>query len=80
MFSRNISISEVKYIVEVGAVIAEYPDDQPFPSFLLLGFLLEGPIHVVLAKDAQTGLCRVITVYRPDPTLWNEDFRTKKTK
>ena len=35
-----------------GEVISEYPDDVPFPSCLILGFVGTRPIHVVTARDA----------------------------
>ncbi|MER3422593.1 MAG: hypothetical protein C4293_04520 [Nitrospiraceae bacterium] len=59
-------------------MVASYPDDVPFPSVLILGFELGQPLHLVVARDPKTGVCFVITVYRPDPDLWSDDFKTRK--
>ena len=53
--------------------IKEYPDDKPYPSRLILGWKEGKPLHVVAAETI------IITVYQPDPTLWNADFRSKKS-
>ena len=36
MFARAISPDEVRAVVDRGETIAEYPDDTPYPSALLL--------------------------------------------
>ena len=38
MFQRGIKQQDITEIVAAGEIIASYPDDQPHPSFLLLGF------------------------------------------
>jgi hypothetical protein len=59
-------------------MIASYPDDIPYPSYLMLGFIGGTPLHVVVGVDANNHHCYVITVYVPDPTRWSEDFKTRK--
>lgn len=65
-------------VLRVGEVIADYPEDAPFPSRLLLGFALGQPVHVVVARDPESGACFVVTVYRPDPQLWEQDHKTRR--
>lgn len=65
-------------IIHEGEMIASYPDDTPFPSILILGFENRVPIHVVVAKKPGTGTCFVATAYRPDPDLWNNDFKMRR--
>jgi Domain of unknown function (DUF4258) len=72
MFERGIGVEEVRAALANAKVVASYPDDQPFPSELLLAYGSQ-PLHVVAAKT-DTGETVVITVYRPDPALWNENF------
>jgi len=60
-------------------VIAEYPDDKPFPSCLLLGFAAGSALHVLAALDRGTQTCYVIAAYAPDPARWREDFKTRRT-
>lgn len=78
LFSRAILPDSVLRIIQEGEMIASYPDDTPFPSVLILGFEKRAPIHVVVAKKPGTGTCFVVTVYRPDPDLWSNDFKTRR--
>lgn len=54
MFSRKISEPEVATAINHGTIIESYPDDNPFPSFLLLDFINGQPIHVVYSIDEFT--------------------------
>src|SRR5580700_6322121 len=51
------------------------PMTCPFPSYLILGFLGDMPLHVSLRVEAGGTRCYVITVYVPDPKRWSPDFR-----
>jgi len=61
-------------------VIADYPDDTPYPSRLILGLVEGQPIHVVVVNDKERGAAIVITAYLPQPEQWNPDYRTKRAK
>ena len=78
MFEKRISKSDVLEVVTGGTIINEYPDDQPFPSMLVLGFVKEQPVHVVLAIDQDSQTCHIITAYRPDRSLWTDDFKLRR--
>ncbi|MBW3540783.1 MAG: DUF4258 domain-containing protein [Planctomycetes bacterium] len=78
MFQRRISRDSVLQVIQNGEVIADYADDEPFPSQLLLEWVNGRAIHVVLAYDVSTGTCYVITAYDPDPTLWDDSFRSRR--
>ena len=78
MFERAIGQPEVLEVVEFGEVIADYPDDDPFPSFLILGIIRERPLHVVVAVESVSKTCYIVTVYDPDPRIWNVDFKTRR--
>ena len=45
--------SDVRHVLQTGEVIEEYPDDTPFPSYLILGFVGDRPFHVVVAVIAR---------------------------
>ncbi|MBN2701969.1 MAG: DUF4258 domain-containing protein [Methylothermaceae bacterium] len=79
MFERGLSKDEVLNVIEHGASITEYPDDRPYPSRLLLGWIEERPIHVVVAKDWESRICFVVTAYPPNPSIWSADFKTRRT-
>jgi hypothetical protein len=67
MFTRSIKKEEGLSVVRSGEIIAEYPDDYPLPSYLILGFFGGGPLHVVFSINQKDLTCYVITVYQPDP-------------
>jgi hypothetical protein len=54
MFERSITRDEALSAVEVGELIAEYPDDEPFPSFLLLARVRERILHLLWEPDFRT--------------------------
>ncbi len=78
MFERGIFPRDVRAVLTNGEVIADYPDDKPFPSKLMLGFVNDRPIHVVVAVDSAADRCEIITTYIPDPEKWETDFRMRR--
>lgn len=59
-------------------LLEDYPDDPRGHSHLLLGFTEQDePIHTVCA--IHEGTVVIITVYRPNPELW-ENLRVRKEK
>ena len=78
MFERQIEKDAVIAVIRNGEIIADYPDDDPYPSFLILGVAAGRPLHVVLGIDPESKAARVITVYVPEPDLWSQDFRTRR--
>lgn len=79
MFERAIAPDVIREVVSKGEIIANYPDDRPFPSALILGFDHARPIHVVVAHNAAASACYVVTVYVPDPTLWDAAFKQRRS-
>lgn len=79
MFQNSISEKDVRQVLEDGDTIKNYPDDTPYPSRLVLGWLESRPVHVVAADDIETADTYVITVYEPDPKIWEPDFRRKRS-
>jgi Domain of unknown function (DUF4258) len=78
MLEKGITTGEVEQTVLQGEVIQEYGDDKPFPSLLILSFIMKRPVHIVVAQNTETKECIIITCYEPDVQLWNRDFKTKK--
>jgi hypothetical protein len=78
MLERGISRDIVKRILMDGEIIANYPDDQPFPSALFLGWLDEMPYHVVASFDVSRQCCFVITAYKPNLDVFEPDFKTRR--
>ena len=78
MFQREISTPDVMAVIEQGEIIADYPDDCPFPSYLLLHRVHNRPIHVVVAVNYENRQCYIITAYIPDSKQWDTDFKTRR--
>ncbi|MDY6851953.1 MAG: DUF4258 domain-containing protein [Thermodesulfobacteriota bacterium] len=78
MFQRRISQTEVLHVLKHGETIEEYPDDQPYPSKLVLGWSGSRPLHVVVSENKQEGQLIIITVYEPDHKQWSSDFHRRK--
>ena len=80
MFERGISTNEVREAVETGEVIENYPDDEPYPSRLILGRSGSRPLHVVAAENGIERTTLIVTVYEPDPSMWEPDFRQRRKR
>ena len=78
MFKRDISVENVKQVIRSGETIAEYPNDRPLPSCLILGYTSIRPLHVVVARKDFNGQCIVVTAYEPTQDIWEINFRTKR--
>ena len=78
MFARAVSVDDVSGVVRDGEIIKEYPDDNPYPSVLMLGFVRGSAVHVVVALDEAAKTAIVITAYLPDEQLWIDDFRKRR--
>ena len=78
MFKRGISIDDVLQVIDTGETINEYPTDKPYPSYLVLGFRNQQPIHLVIAKNDFEDKCIIVTAYQPSTDLWNSNFKTKR--
>ncbi len=84
MVERDITEEAVAEVVSRGKIIESYPDDKPYPTRLLLGWVSMGklgstgarPIHVVSATTEHEII--IITVYEPDPTQWAAGFEKRK--
>jgi len=61
-------------------VIEDYPAlHRPLPDCLVLGWLATGePLHAVIAIDEVNDRLFVVTVYKPSPEEWEDDWRTRR--
>ena len=68
MFERTISEKDVESAIKEGFIVKEYPDDEPYPSFLVYHNVKNKPLHVVYAissDESDDDHYMVITVYQP---------------
>jgi hypothetical protein len=61
-----------------GTIIEEYPDDTPYPGYLMYRTVRGRPIHVVGAYDKEEGVIIVVTAHEPDPDLWEDHYTRRK--
>jgi hypothetical protein len=78
MYEREISKSQVMSVVESGNIIAEYPNDTPYPSYLLNGIVDNRHLHLVVAVDNSNNSCYIVTVYIPDPNQWTDNYQARR--
>jgi hypothetical protein len=77
MFEQAIAETDVEHVLSSGEEIRAYPEDKPYPSRLVLGWIGNRPLHVVAADDSSAEETIIITVYEPDPSQWETDFRRR---
>lgn len=73
---RKIPVRRVLDCIMNGEIIREYPEDKPHPSCLI--FDKEGidVVHVVVGvSDIYVYM---ITAYRPNLEIFNDDFKTRR--
>lgn len=80
MFKRKIGVDEVRHVLRTGRTIESYPDDGPYPSRLILGWSGNRPIHIVAANNDGDDEIIIVTVYEPEPILWEPDFQRRKQR
>lgn len=76
---RSISLDHLKAPLFDGEIVEQYPDDTPYPSCLVLGWLPSGdPLHIVCSRGLMQPALRIVTVYEPDDHRWKDDYTTRK--
>ena len=75
MFQRGITEEEVRQVLATGKPVEAYPDEQPYPSRLVLGLFNARPLHVVVADNEVQQEAVVSTVYEPDTDPLGERLR-----
>jgi hypothetical protein len=77
---RGIHIDDIDDAAEAATTVEEYPDDQPYPSRLVLGWVGGRLLHLVLAGPTGAGDTIVVTLYEPDPGRWEPGFVERRPK
>lgn len=78
MAQRGFEPSDIKKALVSGTTIEKYPDDVPYPSCLVMAEISGRPVHVVAACNDADKEIIIITVYEPDPQIWNDGFTRRK--
>jgi hypothetical protein len=72
MRQRQIRLKDIKYTIENGEIIEQYPTDYPFPSCLING----DNMHIVCSIGE--GRLYIITAYRPSPEQWEAEGKKRR--
>lgn len=78
MIARFITEVELRQVLEEGTLIEEYPDELPYPGYLILGYVDNRPLHIVAADNEFDKVTIVRTMYEPDPDRWDSTFTRRK--
>ncbi len=74
---RGILAKDIRNALMTGEIIENYPNDFPFPSYLVRGSSTKGEIiHVCLSDEGTSS--KIITAYFPSLDKWNSDLKTRK--
>ena len=77
MFEREISVNNVRKILETGVIIEDYSAEMPEPGRLMLGYQGKRPVHIVLSENTISNQVIIVTVYIPGPDRWKKDHRSR---
>jgi hypothetical protein len=74
---RNISVQEIRDVINNGEIIEDYPDDKYGPSCLIFGVTQIGrPIHIQCSYPSRP-IVKVVSVYEPNPERWI-DYKVRR--
>ena len=78
---HRLSRDDVETSLATGTVIEVYPDGhRPLPDCLVLALLSAGdPFHAVIAVDGPNHRIFLVTIYRPDPARWSDDWTRRRS-
>ena len=75
MRADNFTMQDIVVGIMNGEIIEHYHEAYPLPACLINGKTKTGePIHICISLPP---LVKVITVYRPDPERWSDNFRKR---
>jgi len=78
MEDRFISRNMIFDSTDSYEIIEAYPEDKYLPSYLVYSTFGKIVFHILLAVDVQNENVRVVTVYRPDPLIWDKRLKRRK--
>ena len=77
MFEREISVKNVRKILDTGEIIEDYSAEMPEPGRLMLGYQGKRPVHIVLSENSKDNQVIIVTVYIPGRDRWKKDHRSR---
>ena len=76
---HNYTRADVRAALRDGEIIEQYEDTGRGPSYLLLHWIDNRPLHVVAADKAKEEKTVVVTLYDPQTRAdkWTDDYRRR---
>lgn len=71
-----ITKDQVRFVIEKGGIIEDYPDDPRGHIALVLAFCQGRPLHVVCSPKQD--YLAIITAYVPNSRKWDDHGRRRK--
>ena len=72
--ARRLRRHEIEEAIAAGEIIEDYPQHHHGPACLILGTTAQRKALHLLVSDRP--VADIITVYEPDPTVWEPDLKT----
>lgn len=73
---RKVLTAEIEEVILNGEVIEEYPEDKPYPSCLILGYVRnKEPLYILCALSE---IVIIVTIHWFDPEKWMNHKTRKK--
>jgi hypothetical protein len=74
---RAIRSNEINQAIASGEIIEDYPNDKYGPTCLILGYTdAQRALHIQVSYPPHV---KIITVYEPSKSEWEDDLKTRKT-
>ena len=77
---RNLSAGMLLNSTSTLELIESYPGDKYLPSYLVRGEHGATVFHALIAADLEADNIRVVTMYSPHPSEWDNGYRTRRIK
>lgn len=74
----DLLLQDIEAATLAAECIEDYPDDRRGPSCLVRCEIRASAVHALWGFDEPHRRAILITVYRPDPERWDNDFRTRR--
>ena len=78
MFERGFTHQDVYRVADMGQAIEITLMTRPTLVVCFWAGLVARPVHMVLANDTLEGVPVVVTLYEPDDSQWQPDFRRRR--
>jgi hypothetical protein len=77
---ESVTTHDVEAALEHPEILEVYPDQHRFlPDCLVMAIDATGnPLHCVIAINQAQNYILIVTVYRPSPEVWQDDWKTRK--